>query len=81
MKSGPAFCGENIYFTVEPRYKGIYFLFFFVFFFVCLFSSKFQIRTPWRNDQNLIVPVVKKEKKDDVILQYSLIDRCYGVFD
>ena len=33
--------------------------FFFFFFFCFFFFSKFQIRTPWRNDQNLIEPVTR----------------------
>ena len=32
-------------------------------FFLLFFSSKFQIRTPWRNDQNLIEPVIEERKK------------------
>ena len=29
-----------------------------------VFSSKFQNCTPWRNDQNLIVPVLRERKKE-----------------
>ena len=38
------------------------------FFFVLFFSLKFQNRTPWRNEHNLIVPVLKeimKERKEE----------------
>ena len=36
--------------------------------FVLFFSSKFQIRTPWRNDQNLIEPVLQKRKKAETAI-------------
>ena len=32
--------------------------------FVFVFSSKFQNCTPWRNDHNLIVPVLRERKKE-----------------
>ena len=47
-----------------------FFFFVFVFCFVFVFSSKFQNCTPWRNDQNLIVPVLierKKERKSKIV--------------
>ena len=42
----------------------LFFLFCLVFLFCFVFSSKFQIGTPWRNDQNLIEPVLQERKKD-----------------
>ena len=57
---GPAFYYFFIFF--------LFFCFFVLFLFFCfvfVFSSKFQNCTPWRNDQNLIVPVLieRKERK------------------
>ena len=54
------------------------FLFFVLFLFFCfdfVFSSKFENCTPWRNDQNLIVPVLRERKKERKILfcAYRLI--------
>ena len=47
-------------------------LFLFCFCFVFVFSSKFQNCTPWRNDHNWIVPVLRERKK-----VYKLSSACY----
>ena len=41
-----------------------FFVLFLFFCFVFVFSSKFQNCTPWRNDQNLTVPVLIERKKE-----------------
>ena len=41
-------------FSQKHSRKFFLFFFFFLLCFVLFFSSKFQIRTPWRNDQNLM---------------------------
>ena len=33
-----------------------------------IFFSKLQIRTPWRNNQNLIGPVIEERKKERKLL-------------
>ena len=52
MNGGPVFPGTIL------GYFGFCFFVLFLF-----FSSKFQNCTPWRNDQNLIVPVLIERKK------------------
>ena len=52
-----------------------FFVLFLFFCFVFVFSSKFQNCTPWRNDQNLIVPVLRERKKRKKERKCQTMDR------
>ena len=54
-----------LFITLVKKHSRKIFLFFVLFLFFCfvfVFSSNFQNCTPWRNDQNLIVPVLRERK-------------------
>ena len=54
------------------------FLFCFCFFVLFLFfSSKFQNCTPWRNDQNMIVPVFREKKERERIGKITIVTCRY----